>query len=72
MLIPLFIALLGLSLWLLFRSARVHRDLRPVYVAALGALGALVGLWSSTVLFSGLGLMIASSLWDYLGARASR
>lgn len=72
-LIPLFVALLGLSLWLLFRSARAHRNLRPVYLAALGALGALVGLFSSTVvLFAGLGLMVASSLWDYLGARASR
>ena len=71
-LIPLFVALLGLSLWLLFRSARVHRDLRPVYLAALGALGALVGLWTSTVvLFGGLGLMVASSLWDYFSARAS-
>ena len=69
-LIPLYVAPLGLSLWLLFRSARAHRDLRPVYLAALGALGALVGLWTSTVvLFGGLGLMVASSLWDYLGAR---
>ena len=72
-LIPLFAALLGLSLWLLFGSARAHHDLRPVYVAALGALGALVGLWTSTlVLFAGLGLIVASSLWDYLGTRASR
>ena len=72
-LIPLFVALLGLSLWLLFRSARAHRDLRPVYLAALGTLGALAGLWISTlVVFAGLGLMVASSLWDYLGARASR
>jgi mercuric ion transport protein len=72
-LIPLFVALLGLSLWLLFRSARAHRDLRPVYLAGLGALGALVGLWTSTlVLFAGLGLMVASSLWDYLSARGSR
>lgn len=69
-LIPLYVALLGLSLWLLFRSARAHRDLRPVYPAALGALGALGGLWTSTVvLFGGLGLMVASCLWDYLGAR---
>lgn len=72
-LIPLFAALLGLSVWLLFRSARAHRDLRPVYLAAAGALGALIGLWtSSVVLFLGLGLIVASSLWDYLGARASR
>lgn len=72
-LIPLFIALLGLSLWLLFRSARAHRNSRPVYLAALGALGALVGLWTSTlILFAGLGLIVASSLWDYLGARTSR
>lgn len=69
-LIPLFVALLGLSLWLLFRSARAHRNLHPVYLAAAGALSALIGLWTSTiVLFAGLALMVASSFWDYLGAR---
>lgn len=72
-LIPLYVALLGLSVWLLFRSAHAHRNLRPVYLAGAGALGALVGLWTSTVvLFLGLGLIVASSFWDYLGARASR
>jgi mercuric ion transport protein len=69
-LIPVFAALLGLSLWLLFRSARAHADLRPVYLAGLGAAAALIGLWTSTlILFAGLGLIVASSLWDYLGAR---
>lgn len=72
-LIPLYVALLGLSLWLLFRSARAHRNLKPAYVAAAGALAALIGLWASTVvLFVGLGLIVASSFWDYLGARTSR
>lgn len=72
-LIPLYIVLLGLSLWLLFRSARAHRNLRPVYLAGTGTLAALIGLWTSTVvLFLGLGLIVASSFWDYLGARASR
>jgi mercuric ion transport protein len=72
-LIPLFVALLGLSLWLLLRSARAHAYLKPVYLAGAGAVAALVGLWTSTVvLFAGLGVMVASSLWDYLGARARR
>lgn len=72
-LIPLYVALLGLSVWLLFRSARAHRNLRPVYLAGAGALAALIGLWISTVvLFLGLGLIVASSLWDCLGTRASR
>ena len=72
-LIPPYVALLGLGVWLLFRSARAHRNLRPVYLAGTGGLGALVGLWTSTVvLFLGLGLIVASSFWDYLGARASR
>lgn len=71
-LIPLYVALLGLSLWQLFRSARAHRNLRPMYLAGAGALSALIGLWiSSIALFTGLGVMVASSLWDYLGARAS-
>jgi mercuric ion transport protein len=69
-LIPLFVALLALSLWLLFRSARAHGNLRPLYLAGGGALGALIGLWTSTVvLFAGLALMVGSSLWDYLGTR---
>lgn len=72
-LIPLFVALLGLSLWLLFRSARIHQNLRPVYLAGAGALGALIGFWTSTVvLIVGLGLIVASSFWDYLRARSSR
>lgn len=72
-LIPLFVSLLGLSLWLLLRSARAHRNLHPVYLAGAGALSALIGLWTSTiVLFAGLGLIVASSLWDYLGAYARR
>ena len=72
-LIPLYVALLGLSVWLLSRSARAHSNLRPVYLAGAGALAALIGLWTSTViLFAGLGLIVASSFWDYLGARASR
>jgi mercuric ion transport protein len=66
-LIPLFVALLALSLWFLYRSARAHRNLRPVYLAGAGALGALIGLWTSTiVLFAGLGVIVAASLWDFL------
>lgn len=65
-LIPLFVLLLGLSLWLLFRSARAHRNLRPMYLAGGGALAALIGVWTSTiVLFAGLAAMVGASLWDY-------
>ena len=72
-LIPLFVALLGLSLWLLFRSARRHGNLRPFHVAGVGALAALIGFWTSTVvLFAGLAVMVGSSFWDYLAARARR
>ena len=42
-LIPLFAAMLGLSLWLLVRSARAHADLRPVYLAGVGAIAAPAG-----------------------------
>lgn len=68
-LIPLFVVLLVLSLWLLYRSARAHQNLRPVYAAAAGALAALAGLWASTIiLFTGLAVMVGASLWDYAHA----
>lgn len=72
-LIPLFVAFLGLSLWLLWRSARRHGDLRPLYFSGTGAVAGLGGLFvSPAVVYTGLAAMIGASLWDFALLRASR
>ncbi len=43
-LIPLYLALLGLSAWLLYRSARSHGNLTPFWAGLGGLIVALVGL----------------------------
>jgi mercuric ion transport protein len=69
-LIPAFLALVGLSLWLLYRSARAHRDLRPFWFALAGGIVAFVSLWVSPALVvAGLAACVAASFWDFLGAR---
>jgi mercuric ion transport protein len=68
----LYVALLGLSLWLLYRSARSHGALAPVYLGAGGAIAALAGLWiSPLVVYAGLGIIVAASLWDFRNLRRS-
>jgi len=74
-LIPLFVAFLGLNLWLLRRSARRHGDLRPLYLSGAGAAAALGGLFvSPAVVYAALAAMIGASFWDFarlrLGQRA--
>lgn len=72
-LIPLYVALLGLSLWLLYRSARSHGPLAPVYLGIGGVIAALAGLWiSPLVVYAGIGVIVAASLWDFAAARARR
>jgi mercuric ion transport protein len=69
-LIPAFVALVGLSLWLLYRSARAHRSLRPFWLGLAGAVVAFVGLWlAPVVVFAGLAACVAASVWDFLAAR---
>jgi predicted branched-subunit amino acid permease len=72
-LIPLFLAFIGLSLWLLYRSARGRGDLRPLYLSAAGAAVALGGLFVTPVAVSaGLAAMVGGSLWDFALSRAAR
>ena len=69
-LMPLFFLLFGIGLWFLWRSASAHKDLKPFYLGTVGVIAAIVGLWTSTALFfGGLLTIVASSLWDFLGAR---
>lgn len=65
-LIPLFVAFLGLNLWLLWRSARNSGDLRPLYLSGAGAIAALGGLFVlPAVVYAGLAAMIGASFWDF-------
>jgi mercuric ion transport protein len=71
-LIPLFVAFLALSLWLLYRSARGRGDLRPLYLSAAGAVAALGGLFVTPVaVYAGLAAMVGASLWDFALSRAA-
>lgn len=70
-LIPLYGALLGLSLWLLHRSARAHGKLASFKLAMGGAVMAFLGLWlSPVVVYAGLAAMVGASFWDFAGKTA--
>lgn len=72
-LIPLYLLMLGLSAWLLYRSARAHGDLTPFRTGLGGLVVAFVGLWISPVLvYAGLAALIAGSVWDFRNGRAAR
>lgn len=72
-LIPIYVALLALSLWLLYRSARAHGDVAPFWLGLAGGLLAVAGLWIAPFLvYAGLATIIAGSLWDFQRARRNR
>ncbi|MBM3358749.1 MAG: MerC domain-containing protein [Betaproteobacteria bacterium] len=69
-LIPLYVGLLALSVWLLHGTARSHGELTPFWIGLGGALGAFAGLWIHPALvYSGLAALIGSSVWDHLRGR---
>lgn len=70
-LIPLFAALLALSLWFLHRATRAHGVRAPFYLGIAGAVVAFAGLWTwIAAIWAGLAALVAASFWDFLGARA--
>ena len=71
-LIPIYLAFIALSLWLLWRSLRPRGELRPLYLSAAGALAAAGGLFiAPAVVYAGLAAMVGGSLWDFALLRAS-
>ena len=65
-LIPLYLGLLALSVWLLYSSTRSHGNLTPFWAGLVGAVVAFVALWFLPALvYAGLALLIASSIWNY-------
>ena len=72
-LIPLYLLFLGLSAWLLYRSARAHGNLTPFWTGLGGLVIAFTGLWISPALvYAGLASLIASNVWDFWSGRAAR
>jgi mercuric ion transport protein len=79
-LVPIFGALVALSLWLLYRSARRHASLVPFWVALAGGLAGAIALWLTVMGFYpeswptylGLTVLVAASVWDAVnGYRAA-
>jgi len=69
-LIPLYLVLLGLSVWLLYSSTRSHNNLAPFWAGLAGALVAFVGLWILPALvYAGLAVLISGSVWDFRNGR---
>ena len=76
---PAYAAFIGFSVWLLWRSGRIHGDRRPFWLAAasgafaigatwialLGLAPASVALWS----YAGVAGVLGATLWSFLAAR---
>lgn len=77
LLLPIFVGFVGLSLWLLYRSARGHGRLAPFWLATAGSLFGATGLWLLVTglypinwsVYAGLGVLVAGSVWDYVNGR---
>lgn len=76
-LLPIFVGFVGLSLWLLYRSARGHGNLAPFWLATAGSLFGAAGLWLLVTglypinwsVYAGLGVLVAGSVWDFVNGR---
>lgn len=76
-LFPLFAGSVAMSLWFLFRSARTHGNLTPFWVGLAAGVAGVAGLWllvtgfypMPVLVYAGLGVLVASSVWDGLIGR---
>ncbi len=76
-LLPLFVGFVGLSLWLLYRSARRNGDRRPFWLGLAGGLTGSVALWFMVtgiyplpwLVYLSLAVLISGSLWDFVNGR---
>lgn len=72
-LIPLFLAFIALSLWLLWRSLRPRGERRPLYLSSTGAVLALGGLFvAPAIVYAGLAMMVGGTFWDFALLRTAR
>lgn len=76
-LFPIFVAFVGFSLWMLYRSARRHQNLAPFWLGLGGGVFGTAGLWLLVTgvyplpwsLYAGLAILVAGSVWDAIPAR---
>ena len=69
-LIPLYLVLLVLSVWLLYRSASAHASLGLFWLGLAGAVVAFAGLWMGSILvYAGLLAIVAGNIADFVKSR---
>jgi mercuric ion transport protein len=76
-LFPLFAGFVAISLWFLFGTARRHGSLAPFWVGLAGGVIGVAGLWLlvtglyplPVLVYGGLGVLVAASVWDAWRAR---
>ena len=76
-LFPLFVAFVGLTLWVLYRSARSHRKMAPFWLSLIGGLLGAGGLWLMVTglypmpwsVYTGISLLVAGTVWDLVNRR---
>ncbi len=76
-LFPLFVGFAGLSLWMLFRSARRRGDLAPFWLSLAGGVFAAAGLWLLVTglfplpgsVYLGLAALLAGTVWGFINGR---
>ena len=76
-LLPLFVGFVGLSLWMLYRSARKRALLGPFWLGLTGGTVGSTGLWLLVTgkyphygpLYAGLVLLVGGRVWDMVNGR---
>lgn len=84
-LFPLFVAFVGLSLWILYRSVKKHEAISPdamlpMWLSGAGALISIAGLWFTVTglatlnwaIYLGLTFLVAGSVCDFLIGRDAK
>ena len=72
-LIPLFVAFLAYTVWVLWSSRKNHGRTGPFYLGAGAAVVAFVALWFLAPLsYAAMAVLIAASVWNIVAHRQSR
>jgi mercuric ion transport protein len=72
-LIPLFVAFLAYTVWVLWSSRKTHGRTGPFYLGAGAAVVAFAALWFLAPLsYAAMAALIAASVWNIVAHRQSR